>query len=87
VLGYTGTIAVSEDHLIVAQQVSQAGADNELLVPMVEQVEQQCGEPPGQVSADGGFFSQDNVRAREQRVCAGFAPGARIKLRAARALA
>jgi transposase len=74
VLGYTGTIAVSEDHLIVAQQVSQAGADNELLVPMVEQVEQQCGERPGQVSADGGFFSQDNVRAMEQRGIDAYVP-------------
>jgi transposase len=74
VLGYTGTIAVSEDHVIVAQQVSQAGADNELLVPMVEQVEQQCGERPGQVSADSGFFSQDNVRAMEQRGIDAYVP-------------
>jgi hypothetical protein len=53
--GYTGTIAVSEDHLIVAQQVDQAGADNELPVPMGESVEQQCCERPGQVSADGAY--------------------------------
>ena len=31
-LGYTATVAVSEDHLIVAQQVSQASTDNDLLI-------------------------------------------------------
>jgi hypothetical protein len=67
VLGYTGTVAVSEDHLVVAQQVSQASTDNELLVPLVEQVEQVCGERPREVSADSGFFSQENLRALEER--------------------
>ena len=28
-LGYTATVAVSEDHLMVAQQVSQASSDND----------------------------------------------------------
>ena len=32
-LGYTATLAVSEDHFIVAQQISQEGNDNGLLVP------------------------------------------------------
>jgi transposase len=59
-LGYTATVAVSEDHLIVAQQVSQASTDNDLLVPMVNRVEQQCHERPGEVSADSGFFSLEN---------------------------
>src|ERR1700690_3009443 len=48
-LGYTATLAVSADHLIVAQQVSQEPTDNALLVPLVEAVERgaaaagQCG--------------------------------------------
>jgi hypothetical protein len=46
VLGYTATVAVSEDHWIVAQQVSQASNDNGLLVPMLEAVERECGERP-----------------------------------------
>jgi hypothetical protein len=74
VLGYTGTMAVSEDHLIVAQQVSQAGSDNELLVPMVDRVEQECGERPQQVSADSGFFSQENLRAMEERGIDAYVP-------------
>ncbi len=56
-LGYTATVAVSEDHLIVAQQVSQASTDNDLLIAMVQRVERECRERPGEVSADSGFFS------------------------------
>lgn len=78
VLGYTGTVAVSEDHLIVAQQVSQAGADNELLVGMVERVEQECGERPRQVSADSGFFSQENLRAMEERGIDAYVPDSHL---------
>src|ERR1700733_4542645 len=48
-LGYTATVAVSEEHLIVAQQVSQASTDNGLLVPMVDQVGSPGGKRPGQV--------------------------------------
>ena len=45
-LGYTATLAVSEDHLIVGQRVTQESNDNEALLPMVDLVEQQCGEKP-----------------------------------------
>lgn len=78
VLGYTGTVAVSEDHLVVAQQVSQASTDNELLVPLVEQVEQECGERPRQVSADSGFFSQENLRAMEEQGIDGYVPDSHL---------
>jgi transposase/IS5 family transposase len=77
-LGYTATVAVSEDYLIVAQQVSQASTDNELLLPMVEQVKRQCGEPPGQVSADAGFFTQDNVRKMEELKLDAYVPDSHL---------
>lgn len=77
-LGYTATVAVSEDYLIVAQQVSQASTDNELLVPMVERVEQECGEPPGQVSADAGFFTQENLREMEERKIDAYVPDSHL---------
>ena len=38
VLGYSGEIAVSEDHLIVAQRVTQSGNENDGLEPMVKLV-------------------------------------------------
>jgi|SRR5712691_2024141 len=73
-LGYTATVAVSEDHLIVAQQVSQATTDNDLLVPMVQQVERECAERPQQVSADSGFFSLENLQAMEGRNIDAYVP-------------
>jgi transposase len=73
-LGYTATVAVSEDHLIVAQQVSQQPTDNALLVPMVEAVQRECGEWPGAVSADSGFFSLANLQAMEERRIDAYVP-------------
>src|SRR5260370_7883072 len=77
-LGYTATLAVSEDHLVVAQQVSQQPTDNELLVPMVDAVERECGERPQQVSGDSGFFSLDNFRALEERNIDGYVPDSNL---------
>jgi transposase len=65
VLGYTGEIAVSDDHLIVAQRVTQHAADNDSLLPMVDQVGQRLGEGPGQTLADSGYFSIDNLKQME----------------------
>jgi transposase len=67
VLGYSAEIAVSDDHFIVAQRVTQNATDNESLVPMIEQVEQRCGAPPGAALADSGFFSIDNLKQMETR--------------------
>jgi transposase/IS5 family transposase len=77
-LGYTATVAVSEDHLIVAQQVSQASNDNEFLVPMVEATERECGERVGQVLADSGFFSQENLEQMERRKIDAYVPDSHL---------
>ena len=77
-LGYTATLAVSEDHLIVGQRVTQEGNDNEALLPMVDLVEQQCGEKPQRVSADSGFFSLDNMRGLEEHKIDGYVPDSNL---------
>jgi transposase len=64
-LGYTATLAVSDDHLILAQQVTQETNDNELLLPMVEAVQRQCRSKPERLSADSGFFSLANLKELE----------------------
>ena len=74
VLGYSAEIAVSDDHLIVAQRVTQNATDNASLVPMVDQVEQRCGAPPGAALADSGFFSVDNLNQMEQRNIDAYVP-------------
>jgi transposase len=73
-LGYTAEIAVSDDHLIVAQRVTQNATDNASLTPMIDQVQQRCGAPPGAALADSGFFSIDNLNRMEQRHIDAYVP-------------
>jgi hypothetical protein len=77
-LGYTATVAVSEDHLIVARLVSQASTDNGLLLSMVEAVERECGEGSGQPLADSGFFSEENIEELERRKIDAYVPDSHL---------
>ena len=74
VLGYSAEISVSDDHLIVAQRVTQNTTDNDSLEPMVDQVKQRCGAPPGATLADSGFFSINNLKAMERRNIDAYVP-------------
>ncbi len=67
VLGYTADIAVSDDHFIVAARVRQNATDNAALLPLVEEVERQCGQRPARVTADAGFFSGTALRECSRR--------------------
>jgi transposase len=78
VLGYTANLAVSDDHLIVAQRTTQAVGDSESLLPMVDRVMEACGEWPAEVSADSGFFSVENVVGLETRGIQGLLPDAHL---------
>ncbi len=73
-LGYSAEIAVSDDHLILAQRVTQNAADNASLTPMIDEVEQNCGDVPEQVLADSGFFSIDNLNQLEERNIDAYVP-------------
>jgi hypothetical protein len=64
-LGFTAEIAVSDDHLIVAQRVHQAPADHGSLEAMTEAVERECGQQPERVMADAGYYSMDQITAVE----------------------
>jgi transposase len=66
-LGYTAEIAVSDDHLIVAQRVHQATNDNASLEAMTEACQQECGECPGAVLADAGYYAMEQIRRVEAR--------------------
>ena len=66
-LGYTAEVAVSDDHLIVAQRVHQATHDNASLAAMVEATERECGEPIEIALADCGYYSMDQIQAVQQR--------------------
>jgi len=73
-LGYSGELAVSEDHFIVAVRVTQNATDNASLLPMVAEVERQCRARPQQVLADSGFYSGDNLDALEAQGIDGYIP-------------
>jgi transposase len=77
-LGYTAEIAVSDDHLIVGQRVTQSATDNQSLLPMVDVVEQQCGARPDQVLADSGFFSVANLEELGRRGIDGYVPDSNL---------
>lgn len=64
-LGYTTEIAVSDDHLIVAQRVHQAPADHGSLEAMAEAVQRECGQRPTCVMADAGYDSMEQITAVE----------------------
>lgn len=65
-LGFTAEVAVSDDHLIVAQRVHQQTTDNGSAAEMAEAVEQQCGERPEVVVADSGYYNMEEIRKMEE---------------------
>lgn len=77
-LGYTAEIAVSDDHLIVGQRVTQNATDNASLLPMIAEVQKQCGDRPEEVVADSGFFSLDNLEELERRGIEGYVPDSNL---------
>lgn len=78
VLGYRASLVVSQDHLIVEQRVTNATNDNGLLLPLVDAVEQRTGERPGQLSADSGFFSLENLEGLAQRGIDAYVPDSNL---------
>jgi transposase len=76
--GYSAEIAVSEDHLIVAQRVTQNASDNASLLPLVDEVDRQCRGKPQRVSADSGFFSLPNLHGLRERQIEGYVPDANL---------
>lgn len=66
-LGYTAEVAVSDDHLIVAQRVHQGTNDNASLETMTEACAQQCGERPRAVLADAGYYAMEQIRCVEAK--------------------
>jgi transposase len=66
-LGYTAELAVSDDHLIVAQRVHQEPVDHGGLIAMTEATERECGQRPGVVLADCGYYTMAGIEAVEKR--------------------
>jgi transposase len=58
----------SEAQVIVAAQVTQQANDKQQVKPLVEQMKANLeGRTPGELSADAGYFSEENVRYLEDQ--------------------
>jgi transposase len=66
--GYNAQAAVDHEHqVIVAADVSAMAADAPHLGPRVAEVKENTGERPRQLSADAGYFSEENVKELEKQ--------------------
>ena len=77
VIGYTAELAVSEDHIIVAQRVTQQKTDNDSLLPMLAEVQRQCRarpQKPQKVLADAGYYQNANLRQLEAEKIDAYVP-------------
>ena len=52
----------SKGQIIVAGQATNASNDKQQVEPMVEQIKANVWQTPGKLSADSGYYSEDNVR-------------------------
>jgi IS5 family transposase len=55
--------ATTRGQVIVGVAVTNAGADQGQLTPMVEQLQRRYGRAPAEVLADGGYVDLDDLRA------------------------
>jgi hypothetical protein len=73
--GYNSQIAVdSESQVIVACDVTQARNDLEQLIPVVEDIKNNVGKYPKEVSADSGYCSTENLSKLKKRKIRGYIP-------------
>jgi len=74
VQGYTGVAAVDEKHqIIIEAQAHGTGSEQELLLPLVEALEE-IRAPHTIVSADSGYYSEDNLKQLETNGIEAFIP-------------
>jgi hypothetical protein len=70
---YNAHAAVDADcQVIVACEVTNQQNDGATLVPMLEQVKENCGKKPAELSADAGYCSEENLEALEDRGIRGY---------------
>jgi transposase len=65
VQGYNAQLVVADDQLIVAQHVTAAAPDVQEAVPALRRLKAMLGRVPKVVLADGGYWSDANVRTLE----------------------
>lgn len=80
--GYNGQAAVdSEYQVIVAARVTNQAADSPQATAMVEQIEENLGARPAEMSLDAGYYSEGNVQYLEGKQIDAYLPPCRLKHR------
>lgn len=78
--GYNAQAAVdAQTHLIVAADLTNQAADAPHLVATLEQVQANTGGVPQELSADAGYWSEENLAALAQRGIEPFIPPEKVK--------
>jgi transposase len=71
--GYNAQAAVDSAHqVIVAQSLTANAADVHQLLPLLDQLKDNLGRNPREVSADAGYCSESNLRALRRRRIRGY---------------
>jgi transposase len=80
--GYNCQAAVDEEHqVIVGAGLSNQSPDAEYLKPLLDQVIENCGGPPGKFTADAGYYSDENAEFCEEKGCAAYISTGRESVR------
>ena len=69
----------ADSQVIVCQDVTARQNDHDELVPLVDQIEENTGRMPTEVSADTGYCSEENIEALEDREIRGYIATGRQK--------
>lgn len=73
-LGYTCELAVSDDHVVVAQRVHQAPDDSGSLSAMTNLIKRQSKRKPAAVVADSGYYSMGQIGKVERQKIEAYVP-------------
>jgi transposase len=80
VQGYNAQAAVdAQSQVIVAAEVTVQPNDKNQAEPMVEQIENNLGQKPKELSADSGYYSEANVRLLQEKSIDVFIPPTKKK--------
>jgi len=78
--GYIGILAVDDQaQVIVAQHVTPNAAEVHELLPAVEAIERDLGRSAGQVLADAGYWSDENLAELVEKKIDGYVARGRVK--------
>jgi transposase len=74
VQGYNAQCAVTDSQIIIAADVTMETNDRRQIEPMVSQITENMGLPPRELSADAGYYSEENLVSLTRKGIEAFIP-------------